>query len=253
MTSRSSQESHRILFVHGFPLDHHLWDGQAPLGDVASLRAPDLPGFGGRAPFGFHSDETTVGHYAEALREEVIAWGDVPVVLVALSMGGYVAFECWRRFPEKISHLVLSDTRAEPDSPEARPGRLAAVAQARKGQLAPLFEKMATDLVAPSRRSDVSFRSRVLSVMSKSHPLGVEQALFAMMSRPDSRPDLAGIRVPTLVLVGEEDALTPPSAARVMSEGIPGARLVVVPGAGHLAPLEEPGAVNAAIREFLGD
>jgi pimeloyl-ACP methyl ester carboxylesterase len=212
---------------------------------------PDLPGFGGRAPFDKQADEVSVGNYAEAIREEIVAWGDEPVALAALSMGGYIAFECWRRFPEKISQLILCDTRAEADSPEARPGRLAGVENARKGVLEPMYAKMATDLVAPPRRDDGAFRSRVLSVMRTSTPGGVEQALFAMMSRPDSRSDLAGITVPTLVVVGAEDGLTPPAAARVMSEGIPDAKLVVIADAGHLAPLERPAAVNTAIRGFL--
>ena len=249
--SRDSDRSHRILFVHGYPLDHHLWDEQVPLADLGLLRAFDLPGFGGRDPFDLDAGAVDVGHYAEAVREEIVAWGDEPVVLVALSMGGYIAFECWRRFPEKITHLVLCDTRAEADSPEARPGRLAAIENARRRDLEPMYAKMAADLVAPSRRDDEAFRSRVLSVMRTADPRGVEQALFAMMSRPDSRPDLSGISVPTLVIVGSEDALIPPAVAKGVAGGIPGARIVIVPDAGHLAPLERPDPVNAAIREFL--
>lgn len=234
----------QLLFVHGYPLDHRLWEGQ-------EARVFDLPGFGGRAPFEMPAEEVTVEHYAEAVRAEITARGDGPVVLVALSMGGYVAFECWRRFPEKIAGFILCDTRAEADASEARAGRLAGIARARSGDLGPMFTQMAAALVAPARRDDVAFQGRVLAMMHAAHPRGVEQALHAMLSRPDSRPDLPGITVPTLVLVGEDDALTPPAAARVMADGIPGARLTVIPDAGHLAPMERPDATNAAIRAFL--
>ena len=270
--------SHRILFVHGYPLDQHLWDGQSALAtpDVAdspgpnstasmasnperasgrpraiSTRTINLPGFGGRPPFEVQAETVTLTHYASAVRDEIRAWGDEPVVLAALSMGGYIAFECWRQFPEKIAALILCDTRAGADSPEGKEGRLAAIEKVRTGQADAMFDAMSKDLIAPSRRTDDAFRGRVLAMMHGADPIGVQQALFAMRSRDDYGDQLAGITVPTLIVVGEHDALTPPSGAKAMADAIPNAKLVVIPDAGHLSPMERPEPVNDAIRGFL--
>ncbi|MEZ4647301.1 MAG: alpha/beta hydrolase [Candidatus Eisenbacteria bacterium] len=241
----------RILFVHGYPLDRRLWDGQYALADGWSVRMMDLPGFGARPPFPEAPEDLTLTHYADAVRDEIREWGDEPVVLAALSMGGYIALECWRRFPEKIAGLILCDTRAEADSPEGQKGRLAAVEKVRTGQADAMFEQMSKDLIAPSRRGDDDFRARVLEMMRGADSVGVQQALFAMRNRDDYRAELGGITVPTLVVVGELDALTPPEGAKSMAEQIPGARLAVIPDAGHLSPMERPEACNEAIRGFL--
>ena len=114
-----------------------------------------------------------------------------------------------------------------------------------------MFDAMSKDLIAPSRRTDDAFRGRVLAMMHGADPIGVQQALFAMRSRDDYGDELAGITVPTLIVVGEHDALTPPSGAKAMADAIPNAKLVVIPDAGHLSPMERPEPVNDAIRGFL--
>ncbi len=180
---------------------------------------------------------------------------DVPVVVGGLSMGGYVALSLAERYPDRLSALMLMDTRAGADSPEvaAKREELAqAVLQA--GGPGPVIEAMIPRLfsqwtidnrpeqVAPMRR-----------LMERNSARGIVGALRAMASRPDRTSVLAGIRVPTLVLVGEEDQVTTPIEHQAMADAIPGARLEVVPRAGHLAPYENPPVSNGVILRFLDE
>jgi 3-oxoadipate enol-lactonase len=151
-----------------------------------------------------------------------------------------------------VGALILADTRAEADSEEGRQRRLAAIARIEREGPAGFVEEFATSLVGPTTKAQRPGVAEALrQIIGTPDPRGLVAALSALAGRPDSRPLLASITVPTLVVVGEEDALTPPASAEVMAKGIADARLAVIPAAGHLANLEAPEAFNRLAREFL--
>ena len=165
-------------------------------------------------------------------------------------MGGYVALAFARRHPQRLRALILADTRAEPDSAEA--GRAKTAELAKAGGAAAVFEDAAAKQLSEytrSHRPEVVAEARRIAARQSAD--GVVAALAALRDRPDARPGLGAIRVPTLVLVGSDDAITPPAAARVLADGIPGATLVSLPTAGHLSNLETPDAFTAAVRTYL--
>jgi len=243
-------EGPAVLFVHGYPLDRTIWREQ--IGALEGFRciAADLRGMG-------QSDSPDLGYSMSIYAADLAALLDVlgvdEVVLCGLSMGGYVAFEFLRQWRSRVRGLVLMDSRAEADTPELRRARDAAAATARERGAGAIADAMLPRMLAPatiSRRPDVAERVRAL--MAKTPVAGIVGALAAMRDREESEsllPTLAG--VPTLVVVGEADTLTPPNQARAMADAIPGGRLAVISGAGHLPPVEQPEATTASLREFL--
>lgn len=172
-------------------------------------------------------------------------------VLGGLSMGGYVALEIMRQAPERVSKLILMDTSAAPDAPQKRESRLKGIEFARKNGLEPLIKAALLDIVAPENRANEMLKA-VLEHMALSTGVeGYVNEQNIIMSRPDSRPDLAKISCPTLVFGGEKDALTPPESMKEIADAIPGAVHATVGKAGHLSPLEAPRAVNALFKTFL--
>jgi 3-oxoadipate enol-lactonase len=238
-----------LLLIHGFPLDSRLWDAQlAGLSSHVRVIAPDLRGSGkSDVPPGPYSVDQYAGDVVGLLDN----LGIRRAVVAGLSMGGYIAFALWRRHPELVRALVLADTRAEPDSPQGRANRDASAARVQEIGVATFAAEMLPRIVAPASAVDPRIRGRALRMMAAQPVEGIVGALGALRDRPDSRALLPGITVPTLVIVGSEDGLTTPADASAMAGAIPGARLVEVPRAGHLSPLENPRAVNAALREFL--
>lgn len=239
-----------VLLLHGFPLSSAMWAPQLQaLGDRHRLIAPDLPGFGG-SDSPADPDAWRMGDYGDAAKALLDFLGIASAVVVGHSMGGYVAFSLIRRYPDRVRALVLQDTRAGADSQETFATREEQQREVRAAGTAALRPRLLQKLLAPKNFGDPSLESSVLSLMD--HPVsGYVAALEAMKHRPDSTPTLSRIRVPTLVVVGAEDVLTPPSVARAMQAAIPGARLAEVPGAGHLANLEEPEGFNEALASFL--
>jgi 3-oxoadipate enol-lactonase len=243
-------EGPAILFVHGYPLDRTIWREQIDALDGYRRIAPDLRGMG-------QSDAPDLGYgmalYAADLAALLDALGVDDVVLCGHSMGGYIAFEFLRQWRSRVRGLVLIDTRAEADAPEVRRSRDAAAATARERGAAEVGDGMLPKMLAPSTltgRPEVV--ERVQALMAGTPVAGMVGALGAMRDRAGSEsllPTLAGI--PTLVMVGAADILTPPEQARTMAEAIPGARLAIIPGAGHLPPVEQPAAVTQSLREFL--
>lgn len=239
-----------LLFVHGYPLDRTIWRDQIDALEGFRRIAPDLRGMG-------ESDAPDLGYgmptYAADLAALLDTLGVDDVILCGLSMGGYVIFEFLRRWRERVRAVVLMDTRAEPDGTEARRSRDLAAASARESGAGVIAEQMLPKMLGtstPERSPEVV--ERVRRLMAGTPVAGLVGALAAMRDRPDSTgllPTLAGL--PVLVLVGEEDAITPPDAARRLAAAIPGARLVVITGAGHLPPVERPSETTAALREFL--
>lgn len=242
-------EGPAVLFIHGFPLDHTMWEHQ--LAGLAGWRriAPDLRGMGkSEAPETGYAMET----YARDLGALLDACDVERVVLCGLSMGGYVALECLRTWPGRVAGLALMDTRAEADSAEARAGRDAMIAAVRERGPVAVADVMLPKLVGATtaaRAPKVVDHARRM-IMGTSVP-GIIGALSAMRERSDNRPVLAALRVPVLILVGAEDVITPPSASEAMAGVAPQAELVVVPEAGHLAPLEQPALVTGALQGFL--
>lgn len=244
-------EGTAIVFLHAFPLTARMWMPQ-----MASLPAgwrgiaPDLRGFG-------RSPRATPARHVSDHAADVLALVDAldagPVVLAGLSMGGYIAFECWRRRPSAIRGLVLADTRAEADSDEARARRvtLQGVA-ARDGAGAVLDAMLPGVLGATTLTDDPHVAVQVRQWVEESPAEGVIDALEALRTRPDSRATLATITCPTLVIVGAEDTLTPPALSRVIADGIVGATYVEIPRAGHLANIERPAAFSSVLNNWLG-
>jgi pimeloyl-ACP methyl ester carboxylesterase len=171
--------------------------------------------------------------------------------LVGLSMGGYVAFEILRQAPQRVARLALLDTAARPDTPEQSAARRTQMALASDGRLHEVVEAQFLRTVHVTRRADAALRETNRIMAEEVGVPGFLRQQSATMGRADSRPTLASIRVPTLVLVGEDDELTPPQRAAEMADGIAGARLVSVPQCGHLSTLEQPDAVTQALSSWL--
>jgi pimeloyl-ACP methyl ester carboxylesterase len=166
-------------------------------------------------------------------------------------MGGYIAFEIMRQAPQRVLKLALMDTGARPETAEQTARRQGPMAMARAGKLIEVADESFVFFVHPNRHGDVALRDTVRAMAEET---GVEAFLRqqqAIMRRPDSRPTLAAIRCPTLMLVGEQDEGTPPELAREIAAAIPGARLVIVPDSGHLSTIEQPQAVTKALVEWL--
>jgi pimeloyl-ACP methyl ester carboxylesterase len=239
-----------VLFVHAYPMNGRMWSAQLDaLGDAAWCIAPDLPGFG-RSPL--ERGEPSMNAYADALDRLVSALALPPFVLCGLSMGGYIAFAYHRKHGAKLRGLVLSDTRAEADTPEGRAGRNAQISTIAAGNLRDVTDALLPKLLGPttlSRKPDVV--AAVQSMLEETNADGTSAALAALAGRADSVETLGKIRLPTLILVGDEDGLTPPPLAERMRDGIRGSELVRLEGAGHLSNLEAPDAFNAAIRQFI--
>lgn len=234
-----------VILLHGFPLDHGMWAAQKEALAAAGMRVlvPDLRGHG-KAPVG-RGGAPGVGPMAEDVLRMADRAGLRRFALAGFSLGGYVAFEVFRKAPQRVAGLALVDTRAEPDSPEAKAGRTATAERVRREGMRPVADAMMPKMLTASAPGEML--AWVEGTMMATPPEGAAQALLAMRDRPDSRPLLPEVRVPTVVVVGEEDPITPPEAARVLAEGIPGARLVVVPGAAHLSPVERPDEVSQAL------
>lgn len=171
--------------------------------------------------------------------------------LVGLSMGGYIAFELLRQAPERVARLALLDTTARPDTPEQSARRRELIGQARAGGFGEVADVLYPLLVHPDRLNDQALRELVRSMAAETGAEAFIRQQTAIIARPDSRPGLAAIGCPTLVLVGEADQLTPPERAREIAAGIRDSRLVVVPASGHASTLEQPERVNAALVEWL--
>ncbi len=238
-----------LLLVHGFPFDHTMWKHQ--LAGLTRWRriAPDLRGAGASsAP----ADGYSMTRYADDLVAVLDAVGAAQAVVCGLSMGGYILFELLRRHPERVRAAVFCDTKAEPDSEEAKRGRdeLAAVAR-RHGQTA-VADRLVPNLLAPQTLEGQPEVVRHVREMIQRMPVpGMVGALGALRDRPDSRPTLAAVSVPVLALVGEEDTIAPPAVMEALAAGIRGARLERVPAAAHLAPLEQPLAATRILSEFF--
>lgn len=232
-----------LLLIHGFPLDRRSWEGAIrTLSAGRRVLAPDLPGFGGTPhdPSIRSMDDYARGLLADLDRQSVGTFS-----AAGHSMGGYVLLALQRLAPERLSGIALVSTRAAADSDEARPAREAVAQRAEREGTAFLAESMPAKLFgsAPSPSALAAIRSMILGAS----PAGTAAAARAMAARPDSRAQLPGLRVPTVVVAGRKDAVVPPSESEAMAAAIPGARLVWAERSGHLPMFEEPGLLDEAL------
>jgi 3-oxoadipate enol-lactonase len=237
-----------LLLIHAWPTDSRIWERQ--LGGLAArlpVVAPDLPGFGGSEGSG---DTMTMASGAQRCLAELDRARVDRAVVCGLSMGGYVAFELWRRAPDRIAGFVLANTRAVGDSEEA-------AAKRRRTADRLLTEGIDFFLDDPppllSERAPEDLRLWLRSVVAAQPAASIAAALLGMAERPDSTPDLVGIDVPTLVITSELDALVPSEASLAMAALIPGASSSILAGAGHLTNLEAPQEFTELLANHLVD
>jgi len=239
-----------LLLVHGFPLNRRMWAGQLG-GALAGFRvfAPDLRGFGQSAAAG---ETTLMSDFADDLAELLDATHvGQPVVFCGLSMGGYIGWQFWRRHRAKLAALIQCDTRAAADSKDVALARKMMANTVLKSGMDRVPNDMLPKLLAPEtlqRRQDIA--RRIKEMILSADRQGVAAAQRGMAQRPDVTEWLKNIDVPTLLLCGEHDAISPPSEMRAIAEQIPDARFVEIPHAGHMAPMENAAAVNEAIANF---
>jgi 3-oxoadipate enol-lactonase len=239
-----------LLLLHAFPLGLFMWDAQVEeLSATHRVVRFDARGFGGSAPGDGTLTMERIADDGAALLDHL---GIEKAVVGGCSMGGYAAFAFVRRHPQRLTGLVLQDTRAGRDTAEARATRATLASKVLAEGASAAEEAFLPKLVGETTRRErpdlvAGLRERILATS----PRGIANALSGLATRADSRETLPAIAVPTLVLVGAEDEITPPAEAATMAAAIPKARLDVIPGAGHLANLESPAAVNAALRAFL--
>ena len=238
-----------VVLLHGFPLNADMWRPQ--LEDVPEgwrFIAPDLRGFGPEAnPPATSMDDLAAGvvELLDALRIDKAAIG-------GLSMGGYVTFAILRQAPARASAVILADTRAGADTEQGKAARNKMIDTVRsKGVTAVADEMMPKLLAETTRREFPDVERRVREIARGNRPEALVGAIEAMRDRPDSTPQLSALAVPALVLVGEEDSLTPPSEAQSMHAALSRVQFVDIPRAGHLSNLEAPGHFSAALADFL--
>lgn len=241
-----------VLFIHGFPHNRTLWNEQcSALSTHARCIAPDLRGFGESSREGPFS----VDQYADDLAALLTHLDIQHAVVCGLSMGGYVAMAMWRRHADRISALVLCDTKAGADTAEGREKRNQLIALAEEKGAAAVAETQIAGMLGKTtreKRPDIVARTRIM--MERAPVAGLVGALTAMRDRPDSTSTLAGVHVPTLVIVGDEDVLTPVAEAEAIVAALPpaaGAVLEIVQGSGHATCLERPAAVTHLLANFL--
>jgi 3-oxoadipate enol-lactonase len=240
--------SNALLLLHAFPMGVRLWEPQLDAFPGWRVIAPALPGFDG-------SDRLADGSMAACGRQVLGVLDQLGVeemVVAGVSMGGYVGFELMRQAPGRVTGLVLADTRSTADSPDARLAREHLISTAeREGASAVAAETLPKLLGATTHRERPDLVAAVRTMIEFQTGEGIADAVRLMMARPDSTPILSSIEVPTLIVVGEEDVLTPPAEARQMHEKIRAAAITTIPRAGHLPNIEQPGAFNTAVDTWL--
>jgi len=239
-----------VLLLHAFPLGLAMWD--EPAGALAANHQVvrfDCRGFGGSPPGDGLLTMERIADDADAVLDRL---GLPSAAVCGLSMGGYAAFALVRRHPERVRSLVLADTRAGADSASARATRAAQAEKVRREGAGAIADAVLPKLLgATTHAQRPELVARVRKIIEANPPRGISDALAGLAARADSTPTLREIRVPTLVLVGDEDAITPPAEAEALQRGIANSRMAVIPRAGHLSSLENPAEFNRHLAAFL--
>jgi 3-oxoadipate enol-lactonase len=246
---RGPRETRRVLLlVHGFPLGVGMWAPQIDAWPGWRLVVPALPGFDGSDPAVSPSIDAYAAQVVSLLDHLRIRRG----VVAGLSMGGYVVFGVLRQAAGRIGGMILADTRSGPDTEEAKTGRRRLLESLEREGAAGVAQDLLPKLLGRTSQAERPEVARQLTTLIARQPVeSIASATHALMERPDSTALLPAVAVPALVIVGEEDTLTPPAESERMQAAIPGAGLVRIPGAGHMSNMENPEAFNEAVRAFL--
>lgn len=262
--SGQNKPSEAILFLNAFPLNQSMWDDQvAEFATTHRVVTFDWPGFGKSPTINDETSGRGMIPYAMAALRLLDHLSIDRAHICGLSMGGYGALALWSIAPQRIRSLILCDTRATSDNSDVRDGRLAMAAGVRRDGIASLADTMIPRLLGDSTISDsgsaLKIVERIRKMISSCNPEGVARAQIAMAERSDSSDLLTSIghdtgfndAIRSLIIVGNEDKLTPPSEMTLLARAIPGSGFMIIEGAGHLPNIEKPLAFNRVMREFL--
>jgi len=246
------QESKAIVFVHGFPFDHFMWAEQvAEFSKEYFCVTYDIRGLGESV---VGDGQFTMEMFVDDLEKVVDELKLDKPVLCGLSMGGYISLRAIERIQNKFSGLILCDTKSDADDNAGKLKRAAAIKQINSGDHNNFIETFVQICFSEkfTKESNVGFRE-IVERSKKNNPKGIKGCLLAMAGRTDTTGCLSKINIPTLIICGSEDKLSPPSVMKPMSEKIPNGRFVLIEGAGHMTPIEEPMQVNSEIKKFLSE
>ncbi len=247
-----------IVLIHGFPFDASMWHAQAEFlrAKGHTVLTPNLPGFGGTPAL--PRDRTSMESYAsfihDLIQNEADAgggggWG-AKAIVAGFSMGGYVLLALLRDFPDAVAAAMLIDTRPDADSPDTRANRMKSIAEIELNGPAKVFDAMLPKILSKKPAPAIRDHARAIMDRQTDH-VGLANALNAMAKRRDQSDLLPLLKIPTLVIVGSEDSLTPPSVALAMQSHMPHAMVAQIVSAGHLSPLEQPTPINTTLETFL--
>ena len=247
---KSSGEGIPLLLLHAFPLSSEMWKSEIKsLEKIVQVITPDLPGLGnspGQVKPSIQQMAFELADFLDSIKVKE------PIILAGLSMGGYVALEFIRQFPQRVRGLGLFSTRAGADSPEAQEKRLKTIEGIKKEGLEPLAASMLPNLIGKTTlETKPEIRREVSRMILKNKNDGIIAALLAIAKRRDSMESLGQIQCPTLIMAGREDALIPFSESEMMQKKIPGSQLHIFSQAGHLINLEQPGEFRDILEYFL--
>lgn len=237
-----------LVFVHAFPMGPAMWRNQIATVTDRDVLAPPLPGFDGHARI----PEPTMDGYARDLLTSLDDRRIERAIFCGLSLGGYVLFGVLRQAPERVAGLILADTRTSVDTPERLAARVRSIETVRQRGPVAIADEMIPNLLAPATHATKPQVAAELRQLIEAQPAdAIADGLQAMMTRPDSAAVLTTVRVPTLIIVGSDDTITPVSDALSMQRAIPESRLVLIPHVGHMSNMEAPGEFNDALIDFL--
>jgi pimeloyl-ACP methyl ester carboxylesterase len=241
-----------VVLLHPFPCHHEFWNPVA--GALASRYRLILPDLRGHGDSEIGEGPALMQKHASDVAGVLASAGVGKAAFIGCSIGGYILFEFWRRFRERVTSLALCDTRSQSDTADGRTNRLKAAAAVLEQGTEPFIESMIPKLMG---RTTVGTRPDLVdgarAMMRKMSAEDICLVLRGMAERPDSVADLKSINVPTLIVIGEEDVLSTVADGELMRQNIAGSELKVVPKAGHYAPWEQPEAVGTVLRQFLDD
>lgn len=238
-----------IVLIHGFPVDSGMWAEQVRLLQDGGFRVftPDVPGFGTRPPNPAH--RSSMAAFAEDMHHYIVRHARRPCVIGGFSMGGYVLFALLNRFSQDAIAAIFVDTHPAADSIEVRQGRLKSIAELQSDGIRSLVRVMPDRLLSQAAPTDL--RNRVTEMIARQNPNGMVQAQMAAAMRVDQTSNLPQIKIPTLVIGGADDVITPPTVMQRWQSQLPNAQWMAIPGAGHLTPMEAPMAVASAMADFV--
>ena len=248
MQMEKQTEGFPLVLVHAFPMGPGMWRTQVDAVQGRRVLTPPLPGFDGHARL----TEPTMDGYARDLLATLDREGVVRAIFCGLSLGGYVLFGVLRQAPERVAGLVLADTRTTIDTPERLAGRARSIDTVRTKGPSAIADEMIPGLLSPATHAtQPAVGAEIRRLIESQSADAIADGQQALMTRPDSAAALTRVQVPTLIIVGSDDGITPVSDAESMHRAIPGSRMVVIRDSGHMSNMEAPGKFNEALTLFL--